>query len=221
MSTFSFFTIALVIVAASADIDLGTCSKFALKAATRIAFNGVQTLINTGDIGVSPGNGLSGSFKVADGAILNTKESESCDNDLSKAFKQAMDMTCDAANNFPELAGRTLSPGVYCSGSSMKISAKTVTLDGKGDKDAQWVFQVATALTTATSTSFILKNGAQAKNVFWALGTAAEIAHSSSFVGIISDFFWLLNHEVIDLTFSLNIFTRLELPSYTFDFYYR
>jgi hypothetical protein len=188
MSTFSILAIALVIasaVAETAPIDLGRCSSFALKAATKIAFNGVQTVVNTGDIGVSPGNGLSGSFKVADGkTLVNTKEAQLCDNDSDKAYNQAMAMTCNAANNFPELAGRTLFPGVYCSGSSMKISAKTVTLNGDGDENAQWVFQVATSLTTATQTKFILQNGAQAKNVFWAVGTSADIGYSSSFVGM-------------------------------------
>jgi hypothetical protein len=183
-----FLTFALVIASAFADttpIDLGTCSRFAVKVATRIAFDGKLTTVNTGDIGVSPGNGLTGSFKISDGIDLtNTKEARSCDDDLNKAYNQAVNMTCDAANIFPELAGKTLSPGVYCSGSSMKISASNVTLDGKGDVNAQWVFQVATALTTATTTSFILQNGAQAKNVFWALGTSAELASSSSFVGM-------------------------------------
>jgi hypothetical protein len=187
----SVLTFALVIASAFADtttIDLGTCSRFALKAATRIEFDGKLTTINNGDIGVSPGNGLSGSFKVNAGDIfVNTDEATLCDEDFTAAYDKAVAMTCDAASNFPELAGKTLSPGVYCSGSSMKISASTVTLDGNGDSNAQWVFQVGTALTTATTTSFILQNGAQAKNVFWALGTSATIAHSSSFVGMYSD----------------------------------
>jgi hypothetical protein len=50
----SFLTLALVIAAAVAEttsIDLGKCSKFALKAATRIEFDGAVTTIKTGDIG--------------------------------------------------------------------------------------------------------------------------------------------------------------------------
>jgi hypothetical protein len=95
-----------------------------------------------------------------------------------------MALPCDAANNFPELSSKTLSPGVYCSGSSMKISDTFVTLDGNGDPNAQFVFQVPTALTTAPSTFFVLQNEAQSKNVFWALGTSATIGYSSSFVGM-------------------------------------
>jgi hypothetical protein len=179
-------SIALVIVSASADtipINLGNCSRFALKAATDISFNGKLTAVKTGDIGISPGKGLSGSYTHTGSILLNTKETSDCDRDFTLAYNQAMAMSCDAANIFPELAGKTLSPGVYCSGSSMKISASTVTLDGKGDANAQWVFQVPSALTTATTTSFILQNGAQSKNVFWAIGTSATIAYSSSFIG--------------------------------------
>jgi hypothetical protein len=177
----------LLTASASADttpINLGDCSRFALKAATRIEFNGGETLIETGDIGISPLNSLSGPFKHPGGNILiNTKECTDCDRDFTIAYNQAMAMPCDAANLYSDLAGTTLYPGVYCSGSSMLISATTVTLNGNGDPNAQWVFQVATALTTATATSFILQNGAKAKNVFWALGTSATIAHSSSFIG--------------------------------------
>jgi hypothetical protein len=134
--------------------------------------------------GVSPGNGLGGSFKVNDGFIYdNTEEARSCDKSFTSAYNAAVALPCDAANNFPELGGKTLLPGVYCSGSSMKISDTFVTLDGNGRSDAQWVFQVPTALTTAPTTHFVLQNGAQSKNVFWALGTSATIGHSSQFVG--------------------------------------
>jgi hypothetical protein len=64
-------------------------------------------------------------------------------------------------------------PGVYCSASGkFIISAATVTLDGKNNPNAQWIFQTATTIITAGATSFILKNGAQAKNVFWSVGNS-------------------------------------------------
>jgi hypothetical protein len=79
-----------------------------------------------------------------------------------------------------------LNIGVYCSASgALLISASTVTLDGAGVPTSQWIFQTATSLVTATATSFILQNGAQAKNVYWAIGSSATIGNSSSFVGTI------------------------------------
>ena len=53
-----------------------------------------------------------------------------------------------------------------------------LTLDAQGDPNAYWIFQMATTLTVGTPSaneSVILANGAQAKNIFWQVGTAATI----------------------------------------------
>jgi hypothetical protein len=95
-------------------------------------------------------------------------------------------LTCPPENTLanPDLSGVTLLPGVYCTGSgTLSISATTLTLDGNGDHNSQFIFQTATTLTTATATSFILINGAQAKNVYWQVGTSATLGLGSSFVG--------------------------------------
>lgn len=175
---------ALAAVCVATDVPLGRCESFSLQAGTAITFNGQLTTVYTGNIGVSPGNSITGSFKLNAGTIQsNTPLAMGCNYDLQVAYNASVAAPCPAANIYAELAGLTLAPGVYCSGSEMKFSASTVTLDGQGDSNAQWIFQVATALTTATTTSFILENGAQAKNVFWAIGSSATIGYSSSFVG--------------------------------------
>ena len=51
-----------------------------------------------------------------------------------------------------------------------------------------WVFQSAAALTvglSATPRSVMLVNGAQARNVFWQVGSAARIEDGSTMVGTI------------------------------------
>jgi hypothetical protein len=51
-------------------------------------------------------------------------------------------------------------------------------LDAKGDANAVWVFQTASTLTVGAPgapRSVILINGAQAKNIFWQVGTSATI----------------------------------------------
>jgi hypothetical protein len=79
------------------------------------------------------------------------------------------------------LASKTLAPGVYTSAAgSFKIEGGNLTLDAQGDANAVWVFQMATSLTVggpgaAFPSSIILANGAQAKNVFWQVGSAATI----------------------------------------------
>lgn len=79
------------------------------------------------------------------------------------------------------LAGVTLAPGTYtAAGGSFKIEGGDLTLDAQGDANAVWVFQMATTLTVggpgaAFPSSVILANGAQAKNIFWQVGSAATI----------------------------------------------
>jgi len=91
------------------------------------------------------------------------------------------------------LATLTLAPGVYTSASgSFMIQGGDLTLDAQGNPDAVWVFQMATTLTVggpgATAPqSVILTGGAQAKNVYWQVGSAATInaAGGGTMVGTI------------------------------------
>jgi uncharacterized repeat protein (TIGR02543 family) len=80
-----------------------------------------------------------------------------------------------------ELGGLTLAPGVYKSaGATFQITNGNLTLDAKGDPNAVWIFQTAAGLTVGVAgpngaKSVVLINGAQAKNVFWYVGSAAVI----------------------------------------------
>ena len=154
-----------------------------------MSFNGALTTIFTGSVGVAPGTSITGSYAVKTGALeQNSLKSIQCASDLIIAYGAASGATCDPHNLLPssDLSGLTLYPGVYCSASgAFIISATTLTLDGRGDSNAEWIFQTATSLVTATATSFILQNGAQAKNIYWSIGSSATIGYSSSFQGTI------------------------------------
>jgi hypothetical protein len=89
-----------------------------------------------------------------------------------------------------ELGNRTLAPGTYTSATFYDITAGPLTLDAHGDPNATWVFQMGTYLTVGTPSateSIILTGGAQAKNVFWQVGSAATIngAGGGTMVGTI------------------------------------
>ena len=79
------------------------------------------------------------------------------------------------------LGSLVLAPGVYTASSgSFMIRGGNLTLDAQGNANAVWVFQMATTLTVggpgaAFPQSVTLANGAQAKNVFWQVGSAATI----------------------------------------------
>ena len=90
-----------------------------------------------------------------------------------------------------ELGGLVLAPGTYtASAGTFKITSGDLTLDAKNNPNAVWVFQMAKSLTVGKAgqpRSIILVNGAQAKNVFWQVGSAATIngAGGGTMVGTI------------------------------------
>ena len=57
----------------------------------------------------------------------------------------------------------------------------TLTLNGGGDPNAVFVFQAGTSLVTAGNV--ILIGGAQAKNVFWQVGSSATLGTASQWQG--------------------------------------
>jgi hypothetical protein len=97
------------------------------------------------------------------------------------------------ANPGANLAALTLTPGVYTSPSgSFLIEGGDLTLDAQGDANAVFVFQMAQTLTVggpgvAAPQSIILAGGAQAKNVYWQVGSFATInaAGGGTMVGTI------------------------------------
>ena len=79
-----------------------------------------------------------------------------------------------------ELGGLTLAPGIYKRATSFMINGSDLTLDAQGNANAVFVFQMGSTLTVGGPglsgiRSIILINGAQAKNVFWQVGSSATI----------------------------------------------
>jgi hypothetical protein len=58
-----------------------------------------------------------------------------------------------------------------------------LTLDAQGNANAQWVFQVASALTINTGARVVIINGGYSQNVIWQVGASATIGTSAVMVG--------------------------------------
>jgi len=90
-----------------------------------------------------------------------------------------------------QLGALVLAPGIYkAAAGSFLLTGTDLTLDAQGDANALWVFQMASTLTVGAPgapRSIILVNGAQAKNVFWYVGSMATInpAGGGTMVGTI------------------------------------
>lgn len=101
--------------------------------------------------------------------------------DAQTAFLALAAMPAGPDPGAGNLGGLTLTPGVYtAAAASFMIQGGDLTLDAQGDANAVWVFQMASTLTVggpgaAFPQSVILVNGAQAKNVYWKVGSAATI----------------------------------------------
>ncbi len=87
-----------------------------------------------------------------------------------------------------ELGALTLAPGVYWSGTSFSITLVDLTLDAQGDPNATWVFQSDSTLTVGANRKVILTNGAQAKNIFWHVSSAATVNAGAQMKGTILAF---------------------------------
>jgi hypothetical protein len=96
-----------------------------------------------------------------------------------------------AADPGANLGGLTLAPGIYATASgAFLITGSDLTLDAGGNADAVWIFQMASTLTVGAAgapRSIILAGGAQPKNVFWQVGSAATVnaAGGGTMVGTI------------------------------------
>jgi hypothetical protein len=111
---------------------------------------------------------------------LNDAVAAQRQSDLAIAYNALVGLACTTVIGTADIGGSTRATGVYCSGSSIGVTG-ALTLDGAGDPNATFVFQAGSTLTTAGNV--ILINGAQAKNVYWQVGSSATIGIGSAWQG--------------------------------------
>ncbi|HUS31400.1 MAG TPA: ice-binding family protein [Kofleriaceae bacterium] len=141
----------------------------------------------TGDLGLSPGTAVTG---FPPGTLVGTMHagdstSATANADLTTAYNDAAGRTLCPVTVAGNLGGMTLAPGLYKSTSSLEISSGDLTLDAQGDDDAVFIFQMASTLTTTSGRQVILAGGANARNVYWQVGSSATLGTTSAFRGTI------------------------------------
>jgi hypothetical protein len=167
------------------SINLGSASTFAIMATAAISGGGDQ--IN-GDVGLHPGTSqgippseINGVIHVNDQAIIDAQAA------LLAAYNDAVSRSVNAQTLQGNLGGLTITPGLYVNSSSVEISGTganaILTLDAQGDANAVFIFKMASTLTVGTGTSIVLSGGAQAKNVYWQVGSSATLGTTSIFKG--------------------------------------
>jgi hypothetical protein len=148
-----------------------------------VTFDGVETIVPAGSVGMSPGVSITGTRDLKNGfEEVNNEAANACAADRRTIYDELKGKDCIPANKGNELGKRELSPGVYCDAdAALTIDTGDLTLVGTGEgsvlipnKDV-WIFQASSSLLTSLKRDIILTNGAKAENVFWAVGSSATI----------------------------------------------
>lgn len=181
-SIFAF--LAIPVAAHAAPVNLATAGPFVVLGGSTVTNSGTSVL--GGDLGVSPGTALPGfDTAVVNGATHeNDGVAKQAQADLIVAYDTAAGQAVPPGNELTgtDLGERTLSAGAYRYTSSAQLTG-ALTLDAEGDPNAEFVFQIASALTTAPASSVVLVNGASPCNVYWQIGSSATLDTTTVFQG--------------------------------------
>jgi hypothetical protein len=185
-------------------VPLGKAKEFAILAAAGIS--NIPTSAITGDVGLSPdaGSNITGFSMPSDcpevtGDVYVVDEtgpacSTSAPTLLADARADAEVAFLDARaakRGTPQvlagdLAGLTLYPGLYESGSSLEISPGGILyLDAEGDAGAVFIMRSETSITTESTSEVVLEGGAKAGNIYWIAGSAVTLGTNSTMKGTI------------------------------------
>lgn len=151
----------------------------------------------TGNVGVwSSGgaNAITGfnsapGVAVADGQVTagevhaGTALAESAQGQLTRGITDLGSLGPGTALTNPDLAGLTLSPGVYTVPAGTTNLSGALTLDGQGNANAAWVFQMPSTLITSPDAVVGLINSGSGAGVFWNVGSSATIDSNTTFLG--------------------------------------
>jgi ice-binding like protein len=180
-------------------INTGTADQFAVLGAAGVTNVSPQTHI-IGDVGSSPTPTVTGLTQAQVKGTLYVAASPvtaQAQLDLTTAYNEAAAAPCGTDLTGIDLGGLTLAPGVYCFATTAGLTG-ALKLDAYGDVNAQWIFQIGSALTVAAdSTVSIVLNekrtkdgpkplwakGLEGCNVYWQVGSSATIGADSIFRG--------------------------------------
>jgi hypothetical protein len=169
-------------------VDLGTASSFAVLAGSGITVAGAvnSTTIN-GDIGTFPTTSITGLGNVVLNGVNQAGDAvtQNAQNDLTTAFNAGAGQAATLSYApVSDLGGLTLTSGVYNDPTSFGLTG-TLTLDAQGNPNAVFIIQAGSTLITASDSSVVLINGAEACHVFWVVGSSATLGTDTEFVGTI------------------------------------
>ncbi len=173
-------------------IDLGTAANFAVFSTNGSVSNtGISQV--TGNVGSN--NGSSTAFGNVNG-VMHDQDGASAQAaaDLLIAYNQ---LNSAVPVYFPASLlgnGVTLIPGVYAIEGASTLNLG-LTLDAKGDPNAEFIFRISGSFSANAESKIILKNGALACNVYWKVEGLVSLAPGVAMKGTV-----IANNAAIILT---------------------
>lgn len=173
---------ALPAVASASAVNLGTASPFVVLGGSTVTNTGTSVL--NGELGVYPGTSLPGfGVAVVNGATHDDDAvAGQAQTDLTTAYNVAAGQAPTANLTGQNLGGLTLTAGAYKFNSAAQLTG-ALTLNAAGNPNAQFVFEIASTLTTASASSVVMINGASPCNVYWQIGSSATLGTTTAFEG--------------------------------------
>ncbi|MEO8035488.1 MAG: ice-binding family protein, partial [Acidobacteriota bacterium] len=160
-------------------------SSFAVLGGSTVTNTSTPTIV-TGNLGVSPGNSVTGfppgivigNIHAVDSVAVQAQS------DLTTTYTNLVNAPCTVDLTGQDLGGLTLTPGVYCFSASAQLTG-TLTLDSQSGPNAVFVFQISGTLTTSPAASVLQINGGSPCGVFWQVGGTSTLGTGTALVGSI------------------------------------
>lgn len=174
---------------------LGSAQDFAVIGAATVTnvptntINGSVGVWSSGGANAITGFNSSPGLAVSDPQVTNgmvhagTAEAMQAQLDLTNAITSLGLMGSGTTLANFDLVGLTLTPGVYTVHAGASNLTGALTLDGLGDTNASWVFQMDSSLITSPGSSVNVINTGSGAGVYWDVRSSATLGTSTSFQG--------------------------------------
>jgi hypothetical protein len=156
-------------------------ASFAVLGATGVT--NVPTSTIGGNLGSAVNPSVGGGYVFTSGSLQpNTTLAQSAQLQLDAAIL-ALSSMGPGQTIGSNLAGLTLLPGVYTVPAGTTNLSGALTLDGQGNANAAWVFQMESSLITSPNSVVNMVNTGSGAGVFWNVRSSATIATNTTFLG--------------------------------------